>query len=298
MTDAGSHTLAARFTALASGSFANNVDPDALQKALSAALASARQTWPTLAITDDVFLKHLARVDLTTDPVGALSRLHHADLFVACACARGAVAAVAAIDQQIKAIVPKAVAHLGDRSFAADVQQVVSERLLLPRADGTVKIVEYLGSGPLGGWIRVVALRVALNLRRGAAEKTADRQQDIDLLEATALDPETQVLRSRCKDQFGATFRDALNSLSARERTVLRMHFTDVLSIDEIGAVFRVHRVTAARWINQAQAALIQQLQRLLSERLGLSASELQSLGRFVRSEVTDSLHNWLREAP
>ena len=45
-----------------------------------------------------------------------------------------------------------------------------------------------------------------------------------------------------------------MQTLSAQERTVLRLHVLDGLGTDEIGALYKVHRTTVARW--QAQAVI------------------------------------------
>jgi transposase len=37
----------------------------------------------------------------------------------------------------------------------------------------------------------------------------------------------------------------------------LRYHHVDGLNIDEIGAIYRVHRVTAFRWLEKAKEQLV-----------------------------------------
>jgi RNA polymerase sigma-70 factor (ECF subfamily) len=67
------------------------------------------------------------------------------------------------------------------------------------------------------------------------------------------------------------------------------------LGIDRIGALLNVHRATAARWIRAASDAVRGETRRLLHERLGLKASELDSLAGLVRSQIHLSLGRLLQ---
>ena len=78
--------------------------------------------------------------------------------------------------------------------------------------------------------------------------------------------------------------------LGAREQTLLRYHHVDGLNIDEIGAIYRVHRVTAFRWIEKAKEQLIKATLELLRTRLKLPSAELDSVLRMIRSQIHLSL--------
>ena len=58
------------------------------------------------------------------------------------------------------------------------------------------------------------------------------------------------------------------------------------LSIDEIGALFKVHRSTVARWIAGARQAVLAGARLRLRDELGLSAGEFDSLAGVVRSQL------------
>ena len=66
-------------------------------------------------------------------------------------------------------------------------------------------------------------------------------------------DPEVEYMKRTYANEFKASFADALKQLGPREQTLLRYHHVDGLNIDEIGAIYRVHRVTAFRWIEKAK---------------------------------------------
>jgi RNA polymerase sigma-70 factor (ECF subfamily) len=58
----------------------------------------------------------------------------------------------------------------------AEVAQIVREKLLVPGAAGRARILDTAGHGDLGGLVRVIAIRTALNLRR--AEQRQDPLED------------------------------------------------------------------------------------------------------------------------
>ena len=90
--------------------------------------------------------------------------------------------------------------------------------------------------------------------------------------------------------EFKAAFGAALGQLGAREQTLLRYHHVDGLNIDEIGAIYRVHRVTAFRWIEKAKDHLVKATLEGLRAKLKLPPDELDSVLRMIRSQIHLSL--------
>jgi RNA polymerase sigma-70 factor (ECF subfamily) len=64
----------------------------------------------------------------------------------------------------------------------------------------------------------------------------------------------------------------------------------DELNVDQIGALFRVHRATAARWVVRAREALFDDTAKRLAEALGVLPEQLTSILDAVRSHVDVSL--------
>jgi RNA polymerase sigma-70 factor (ECF subfamily) len=173
--------------------------------------------------------------------------------------------------------------------FADEVRQALRERLLLGERP---KIAEYKGSGPLGAWIRVAALRVALNLKAAAGRRQTPQDELAPARHhgAGPADPETRLIKEAAKRQFEAALREALAALPADERSVLRLHLVQRLSIDKIAALHKVHRATAARWLQSARDSIFEGTRRCLRERLGLTPQELDSMTDLVRSQIEISL--------
>jgi RNA polymerase sigma-70 factor (ECF subfamily) len=162
------------------------------------------------------------------------------------------------------------------------------------RGDQPPRIAGYSGRGPLGAWVRVAALRTAIDLVR-RREPTVDAQA-VARAPAPDVDPEAALLRARYQGEYETALRAALAMLTARDRSLLRMYFVDGLTVERIGVVYRVHRATVSRWIFAARSQLLDETYRLLGERLRLSASEFASLAALVQSRLDLSLSGILKQ--
>ncbi|MEZ4398620.1 MAG: hypothetical protein R3B06_01280 [Kofleriaceae bacterium] len=264
--------------------------PD-LARAVWALVAEGRQAWPAVAI-DPARAAAFAAARLDGgDAAGALASLRAADLYLACACADGDPAALAAFDRHYMREVDIALARMrvvGAR--LADVKQLVRQRLFV--GDGAPgKIVEYGGRGDLRRWVRSVAVRTCLNeLRKGKHEVLTDDDQLIAQHAMPGDDPELDYMKRTYAREFQGAFAEALAAQGAREQTLLRYHHVDGLNIDEIGAIYRVHRVTAFRWLEKAKAQLVAATLAVLRSRLNVTPQELDSVLRLIRSQVHLSL--------
>lgn len=223
-----------------------------------------------------------------------LENVRAADLYLATACLAGDTAALAALDEHVISRIDKAVSGIdSSRAFLDEVQQLVRERLLVGNAP---RLAEYSGKGALVAWARTVALRLALNLRRDTGKETPHEDDALEAMPFGGRDLELDYVRSAHRADFTASFADALASLDAKERNVLRLSILDRLSVDQIGAIYGTHRATAARWLNAARETLLERTRKNLAERLKLSGSELQSLLGALQSNLEISLNRMLRE--
>lgn len=122
----------------------------------------------------------------------------------------------------------------------------------MARGDRPPGLPGYEGRAPLSAWIRVAGMRHALRARRDAGAHTEASEEDTLASAAASDSPEATLLRSRFNQEFARCFRAALRALEPRERTLLRQHYIDGLTIDELGRLYGAHRATAARWVARA----------------------------------------------
>jgi len=264
-----------------------------LDRRLWSLVAEGRAAWPDLPLDAKVLVEFVAR-HLTADLAeAALDGLRPADLYLACACAQGSTAAIAAFDRDYMREVEIALARMRIAApRVADVKQLVRQRLFVgggtagaPTSAG--KISEYGGRGDLRRWVRSVAVRTCLNdLRKGKREVLVDDDHLIAQHAISQDDPEIEYMKRTYSNEFKAAFSEALTQLGPREQTLLRYHHVDGLNIDEIGAIYRVHRVTAFRWIEKAKEQLVKVTLDTLRTRLKLPADELDSVLRLIRSQI------------
>lgn len=213
------------------------------------------------------------------------------DLALALACAEGDPEALATFEREV---MPKAVSVaaglLPSADAAAELAQALRVHLFVRQTEGPPRVAGYDGSVPFAAWVRAVARRCAMNLRRGSPRWVERGCEEFDGLSLPGL-AERAVADERFRVLFNAAFGAAVRSLEARERAVLRLHVADGLTLDEVARAYGVHRATVARWVATARATLTGRTREALARTLGPCADQLDSLlrGAFSRLEVNIS---------
>ncbi len=267
----------------------------AVREALEHALDRARAAHPDLNLDLEAFAAALgASVAGSADPLAEVAALHHGELLLAHAATRGDVVAIARLERDHLGPASAAFGRILDSGERDDALQSLREKLLMPHDGAAPKLAEYGGRGSLAGWLKVVAVRLALSRLRGRRrhETPADDEALLDL--PAPLEPELEHMRAQYRAEFKGAFQDALQKLDARERNLLRLQFVDDLTVDQIGVIYRVHRATAARWVARARETLFDETRKNLSVRLRLAPSQLTSILDLVRSHVDVSLLRFL----
>jgi RNA polymerase sigma-70 factor (ECF subfamily) len=288
--------LGACFVAVAgrSGAAVTMVEP-----LLRRALDGARAAWPGVEVPPADYVTHLARHAAPGgDPARCLDGLHLADLYLACALGRGDVRALEALEQQFLSQLPRWLAgQRATASFLEEVRQRVRVRVLVPE-EGNPRVLSYGGRGPLAGWLRIVALRVADNLRRDEATPDAPLDDEVGPPPALPmLDPELAIIKRRHGEVFRDAFHDAFAALDPDERNLFRLFYLDGLNLDALAVVLQISRATAGRRMLAARRRILDETLALLGARLRVDAAELESLLGVVRSGLEISLRALLQEA-
>jgi RNA polymerase sigma-70 factor, ECF subfamily len=255
---------------------------------LASRFEAARAAFPTIELSREAFDAHV----LAAAGSHGLSNLHTNDLYLACACAAGDARAIATFEAQLFGAVSAMLARMAMRPDDVEaVKQGARIKLFSSSETGRRPVIaDYSGRGPLKAWFRVTIVRDALSALRKVQREVAVEHAALLGVSGEGSDPELRYLRTRYGQDFESAFRDALAALSPHERNLLRHHYLDRLSIDEIGALYRIHRMTAARHLTRVRAALVDSIKGLLRERLQLSDSEVRSVLRLLQSHVDMSL--------
>jgi RNA polymerase sigma-70 factor (ECF subfamily) len=265
--------------------------------AWSSVLATARREWPAVKFDNAVLANfigpRLAGVDIAT----ALATLPAGDVALAAACAAQEPTAHAAFDDILTEVDAAGATTRAPKDMVDEVKQLLRVQLLVTKDDKPAGIAGYKGKGPLRGWVRITATRELIrHLKKAAREvsPSADRQLE-ELLGGGTDDPMLEKLKSEYRSQFATALREAIASLDAEDRTLLRQQIVDKLSIDELGAAYGVHRATAARWLTRARGALVTTTRKKLAAKLSMPVDEIDSVIRLVQSRLDASVVRYLK---
>ncbi|MGE5182060.1 MAG: sigma-70 family RNA polymerase sigma factor [Acidobacteriota bacterium] len=265
-----------------------------LAEELAELVARARAEAPGVDLDPVAFVGHVAeRVSCDRAGRAGLRPLHAGALAIAFGCAAGNASAITAFETDYAPVIRSALRRSFDAGLADDAELKLRERLFLVGDDRVPRLASYSGRGDLRAWLRAAAVRTAIDLMR--ARRTVPVGSDM-LDDAAAIDPLLAALKQRYRDEFRVAFADAARSLTDRERTLLRYRYFDDLSIDEIGALYQVHRATVARWLAAIREGLFETTRARLVAQLELADSaEADSILRLIDSELDASIEAALR---
>jgi RNA polymerase sigma-70 factor (ECF subfamily) len=232
---------------------------------------------------------HLAtRLDPGEDFAIAVSRLRLPELFLAWACGRRDPAAMAHFEAAFFAEVGAAFRRFDALPLTLDdVRQRVRTLLFLSEPPA---LAGYSGTGALRGWVRAAVLHFLINVSTREARERPTEAAFFESVVDASPDAEAAYLKEACRAEFEQAFAAAMESLEPRDRALLRYAFADGSSVDQIGAVYGVHRATAARWVAAARDALVERTRAELMARLRVSETEAGSIVRVALSRMGMSL--------
>jgi RNA polymerase sigma-70 factor (ECF subfamily) len=247
-----------------------------------------RAKWPQVALEYSSFERYFKS---HVSPDEAPPETYAADMYLACACADGVPEALEVFERAFAADVARAVATIdSSHAFVQENMQIVRERLFVRANDRPGKIAVYAGRASLKTWLSTVAVRSALSLRRHRKQRHNQTLVEEEDVRALQKGPEFEYLRKRYKGAFEDALRSALRRLPAKDRMLLRLNVVDGMSIDKLGALYKVGRSTAARWLAGARNTLLEQARDELHQKLRLTSTELDSIAAEMRSQLEVSV--------
>jgi RNA polymerase sigma-70 factor (ECF subfamily) len=259
-------------------------------------IALAKRQWPNVALDEDALAAFIAQRLVGSELTQALSAAPAADLALAAACVAQEPTAHQAFDAILTEVDAAGAAVGATRDLVDEVKQLLRVQLLVQRDGKPPGIAGYRGKGPLRGWVRITATRELIRHKKKQARYVvADRS--LDRLLASGIDPQLEALKTEYRNEFAIALREAIDVLTAEDRTLLRQQIVDDMSIDEVGVAFGVHRATAARWLNRARAALVAATYQRLSTRLDMPVDQIESVIRLVQSKLDASVIRYLKES-
>lgn len=257
----------------------------------AALLAAVAQRWPDLAIDAEALSAALDRLAEERDDV---TNEDACVVALAIACASGDAKAVRAFEDGYFAAARRAAERIVGEPEADEIMQRLRERLFLAEDDAAPRAVAAAGRGDMAKFVRVAAVRLALNARRGDARR--QRRHDAGLDAAMLDDPELSAVKSTLRTVLKDAFESAVASLTSQQRNMLRHHLLDHLSIDQLASRYGVHRATAARWLASARAEVAERTRAELRARLPDDDAATQAF-ELVKSRLELSITRVLAES-
>ena len=181
-------------------------------------------------------------------------------------------------------------------SLGVRLPSLKDNKLFVSRGVKPPKIADYAGRGDLRSWVRVTALRMIVDIVRqnNAGKEIPVESEMLGAMPAPNEDPELDYIQRVYKNEFKESLQKAFGNLTPRERNLLRHQVIHGLNIDQVGAIYRVHRTTAFRWIEKARKSLLRETRAELMSRLRVGTGELHSIMRVVQGDLDVSVRRLL----
>lgn len=263
--------------------------PEGTRRELAEAWSAAEARYPGVQVAQPAFAQHLAQAAAKNG--NELAGLAISDLFLAFACGHGNAAALAVFERELMSEVPAFVAKLSlNADQLSELLQAIRERVLVG-PPGAARILGYSGRGPLGGWLRMVAVRAAVDFRR-----SSEVTKGAALAPTLVVDPELAYIKARHAQAFREAMTTAFQALSDRDATLLRLRYAEGTDTELLAGMYRVSSRTVQRWLSDAHEAVQRGVRAALAQGGRMSDRDLQSLLVLVDSQLELTLRGLLRD--
>jgi RNA polymerase sigma-70 factor (ECF subfamily) len=255
--------------------------------------ATAHRALPEIeeAIDDAALVTALAGRAPERDVVAYLERCHPAELALAQAASRGHAAAIAALEREHRSVIEAICWRYANAAHsAADLRQILREKLYVAPPGERPKLAEYAGQGQLASWLRITAVRVFIDLGKRKDRAREAPTDDGALAMPDPADLSLEVIKAEYRAAVRDAMHDAAAGLDLADRHLLHQHYVAGLSIDELGVALGIHRATAARRVARARQTLVDETRALLVTRLRLAPEELDEVIGMVLSRLDVSI--------
>ncbi len=212
------------------------------------------------------------------------------DIVLARACARGSPSAVdkfVSTHQELLRAVGVQSMRPDERD---DFQQHVLTHLLVQQGNTAPRVEQYRGRGTLRAFVRMVASRLAIDLKRARGnESTAS---DLGAWIVEELDPDEALESAEVRTMVSEALIRALRGLKPPERRALRMRYVLGFSVARTAEALGIHEISVSRLVTRVRTRLLQQVRDELSR--GDTSVEPGVLAALART-LDVSLARWLQ---
>lgn len=253
--------------------------------------------FPLISVPDRAWAEHFGRHVSPDDVDAFLAEFCAEDVHLVLGTLGGQPRALTTFDARLVAVAPRALRGIRLVTMSSDeLMQHVREKLLV---GSDRKLSSYSGRGALDGWLRVVMARAAISMCR-VHTKTETAAEDADaMLQVASTDSAAiEALRQAHAPIFREAITEAIESLDADDRALLRLHYVDGLTIDDLAFIYHVHRATTARRVARLRSAILDKTRTFVQARLGLQENEFHSVMGAILSRIDVTIARLIGGAP
>lgn len=246
------------------------------------AFERARAAFPQIVLPFDTFASALARC--------GTSAVEFAEgVYVSEALATGNTQAIAWVRSEIRRILRSAKNISVSRHD--DVEAAVVERLIVNK-----KVSQYRGAASLTSWLRVITVRTAFELFPPTQEPHAQEFESMVFsnLNVSQKSADSRVLQNQVGETLSSAMSSAALALTAKERTLLRLHFLEGMTLDELARTYNSHSSTVSRWLADAKEHFLTVVRDEIGKRTGMGRLAVDSLVRTMHGKLDISLRTAL----
>ena len=256
---------------------------------LHARLEHARTAWPGLSLPPEVFVARLVDVLEQASPApSSFDAIRPDEQALVAACLAGLPAATSRLESHAFGTLGTVARRFHTVVGEEELVQRVRAKLLTAAPPRTPQLAGFTGATSLARWIRVIAVRTALDIARADGRRQARERALPQALPQR--DPEFYWMRQLYTEDFERILQGRLQALSSRDRNLLRAQVTHGMSLEDMARMWNVHRATIARWLRAARLELLTSVRQGLQAEAGLSDSEVDSVMELIRSAVSEGV--------
>ncbi len=152
------------------------------------------------------------------------------------------------------------------------------------------KLAYYSGRGSLKGWLRAVVSQLAIDGFRkeskfvqieearefeNLANDSAENSENAKIVRASA-NPEEDFSRKRSEKDVSGALKQAIETLGAEGRLILKLYYFDDLKLKDIGNALGFHEATASRKIVRVQTEVRKSVEKILTGERGWTKEEVK----------------------
>ena len=230
---------------------------------------------------------------IVTSDIEGLDPCRLEELALTSAARRGDPAAIAMIEKAHHRTIKAVCYRFASAVYSVDdLWQLLREKLF---AGAEPSIGDYSGRGQLATWLRITAIRLFMDLLRRKDRARELPASDSGIAELPhPSDLGLELVKLEYRSAVRAAIEYAANQLAPGDRHLLRQHFVNGLTIDQIAVAIGIHRSTAARRIARAREHLSALVREQLAGTLAIEHETLDEIFGLVVSRLDVSFRELL----